>query len=825
MVNDLRHATRSLLRTPGFALVAILTLALGIGGTSAIFTVVNRTLLNPLPFPDAERLVVVWGSKPNEGLPEIHFSQPDFEDYRRQARVFDALGAWAGGRLNLTGAAAPEQIQYAVVTSNILPILDARPVLGRTFTASEDSPGTEAVALISHSLWRRQFGEAPDVTTRSMLLDGRPVRIAGVLPADFAFLTFPDRTDVWLPIGADPSQGRRFARGMRSMGVLGKLKEGVTIDQVRAEADTVAAGLAAAYPRFNTGRRFAVTFLHDQVVRGVRTGGMMLSVAAGGVLAIACANIVGLLLARATTRRREFSIRRALGASRARIVRHQFAESLVLGAAGGSAGLLLAVWLVDLLVRVPYRSDSLLVPYSVPRGTIGVDATVLLFTLAVTIVIVAGFSLVSGLAHSRARSADALRSGTHSTGAPRQHRARKALVVAEVAMTLVLLAGAGLTIRSVLSLYRVDPGFRPATVLTMDVALSPGKYRDPERIAAYYQEAIARLGRLPQTIEAAAVQFLPMSGLDGSTGFYIEGRPAPARADEQQTHYRAISHNYFRAMGIPMATGRGFTEHDDARARRVAIVNEAMARRYWPGENPIGKRVALDLEAMRFFPDRPPILDIPAGMREIVGIVKDIRHGSLESSPVPEMYVPFLQRPEQDMTLVVRSSADPAMLAAAAREAVGTIDADQPIRRVEMLGDLLAATTAQPRANLILLAAFALIALLLAVVGIYGLLAYVVVQRKRELGIRVALGAQTGQIHWMILRQGLVLVAAGFALGVPASLALGRLLRGLLFGIEGVDPITMTAAAATMLIVSTAAIYLPAKRATEVNPVDTLRAD
>jgi putative ABC transport system permease protein len=825
MVNELRHASRSLLRTPGFALVSILTLALGIGGTSAIFTVVNRTVLNPLPFPDAERLVVVWGSKPHEGLPEIHFSQPDFEDYRRQAHVFDALGAWAEGRVNLTGAAAPEQVQYAVVTSNVLAILGATPILGRTFTASQESPGTEAVALISHSLWRRQFGEAPDVTSRSMLLDGRTVRIAGVLPRAFAFLTFPDRTDVWLPLGADPSQGRRFARGMRSMGVLGKLKEGVTIDQVRAEADTVAAGLAAQYPRFNTGRRFAVTFLHDQVVRGVRTGGMMLSVAAGGVLAIACANIVGLLLARATTRRREFSIRRALGASRARIVRHQFAESLVLGAAGGSAGLLLAVWLVDLLVRVPYRSDSLLVPYSVPRDLIGVDGVVLLFTIGVTIVIVAAFSLVSGLAHSRTRSDEALRAGARSTGEPRQHRARSALVIAEVALTLVLLGGAGLTVRSVQSLYRVDPGFSPATVLAMDVVLSPSKYRNPERIAAYYQEAIDRLAALPQTIEAGAVEFLPMSGLDGSTGFYVEGRPEPARADEQQTHYRSISDTYFDVMGIAMASGRAFTPRDGAGAQRVAIVNEAMARRYWPGENPIGKRVALDLEAMRFFPDRPPTLDIPAAMREIVGIVKDIRHSSLESSPVPELYIPYLQRPAQDMTLVVRSSADPAILAASARDAVGTIDADQPIRRVETLSGLMTGTTAQPRANLILLSAFAFIALLLAVVGIYGLLAYVVVQRKRELGIRVALGAQPGQIHWMILRQGLVLVAAGFALGIPASLALGRLLRGLLFGIEGVDPITMTAAAATMLIVSTAAIYLPAKRATEVNPVDTLRAE
>ena len=825
MLNDLRHATRSLLRTPGFALVAILTLALGIGGTSAIFTVVNRTLLNPLPFPDPERLVVVWGSKPHEGLPEIHFSQPDFEDYRKQARAFEALGAWAGGRGNLTGAATPEQIQWAVVTSNLLTMLGADTIVGRTFTASEEAPGTEAVAIISHSLWRRQFGEAPDVVDRRLLLDGSSVRIIGVLPRDFAFLTFPDRTDVWLPLGADRSTGRRFARGMRSMGVLGKLAHGVTIEQARAEADTVAAGLAAAYPRFNTGRRFAVVSLHDQVVRGVRTGGMLLSVAAAGVLAIACANIVGLLLARATTRRREFSIRRALGASRARIVRHQFAESIVLGAAGGSAGLLLAVWLVDLLVRLPYRSDSLYIPYSVQRSAIGVDGAALFFTLGVTIFIVGAFSLISGLAQSRGRSEEALQSGTRATDGRRQHRARSALVIAEVALTVVLLAAAGLTVRSFLALHRVDPGFSPAKVLSMDIALSPAKYGDPDRIAAYYREALDRLGALPQTSAAAAVEVLPMSGLDGSTGFYIEGRPAPARADEQQTHYRSVSDNYFRALGISMEAGRSFTPRDDARAPRVAIVNEAMAQRYWPGESPLGKRVALDLEAMRFFRDRPPILDIPAGMREIVGVVKDIRHGSLESSPVPEMYVPYLQRPVQDMTLVVRSSADAGLIAAAAREAVSSIDPDQPIRRVETLDGLLTGTIAQPRANLILLSAFASVALLLAVVGIYGLLAYVVVQRTRELGIRVALGARPAQIRQMILRQGLTLVGVGLAFGIPVSLVLGRALRGLLFGVEGVDPLTMVSAVVMMVIVSTAAISLPARRATEVDPIATLRAE
>jgi putative ABC transport system permease protein len=825
MLQDLRYAARGLLRTPGFTLVAVFTLALGIGATSSMFTVVNRVVLDPLPFPHADRLVLVWGSKPHEGQLELPFSQPDFEDLRAESRSYDSLAAWALGRGNVTGQSDAEQVQFAVVTGNFLDVLGVRPALGRTLTVAEERPGTAPVALISHGLWQRRFSGAADAIGATLTLDGRAVQVVGVLPAGFSFLTFPAATDVWLPLGADPFDGRRFARGARSMGVLGRLNRGVTLDQARAEAGEIAARLAAKYPRFNTGRLFALVPLGEQVVRGVKTAALVLLAAVSFVLLIACANVASLQLARATTRQRELMVRAALGASRRRLIGHQLAESAVLAAAGGGGGILLAIWLVDLLVAIPYRTDSLFIPYSVPRSAIGIDATVLAFTAAVTFATAFVFGLVPAWTASRPRVTDALRAGGRATSGRGQQGARGVLVVAEVALALVLLVTAGLTVRSFLRLQQVDPGFSPSGVLSLQMTLSRGRYGDPERIARFYTEALDRLGALPGVTGAAAVEYLPLSGLDGSTGFYIEGRPSPARADEQQTHYRSVSGGYFTVMRIELAAGRHFSDRDAAGGPRVAIVNEAMARRYWPGENPIGRRVALDFEAMKFHPDRAPDLDIPSGMREIVGIVRDIRHGSLRSSPVPEVYVPYQQRPTGDMTLVLRSSGDPLALAAPAREMIRAIDPNQPIAHVETLSNLLAASVAPPRTNFLLLSVFAAVALLLAMVGVYGLLSYTVVQRTPELGIRLALGGQPGNIRLLILREGLRLVLAGVLFGVPAALALAHTLRSLLFGVSATDAVTLAGAVATLVAVASIATYIPARRATRVDPMEALRSD
>jgi putative ABC transport system permease protein len=826
MLTDLRHATRALLRTPGFTLTAVLTLAVGIGGTAAMFTIVNRVVLNPLPFEDASRLVLLWGSKPHEGQPEIPFSQPDFEDLRTRVRAFDAIGAWALGRGTVSGG-EPDQVQWAVVTASLFDALAVKPVVGRAFNAGEDKPGTPAVAVISHGLWQRRFGGGADAVGSTLNLDDRPIEIVGVLPAGFSFLTFPGETDVWLPLGADPFAGRRFARGARSLGVLGRLRADASLETARAEADTIAADLAAAYPRFNTGRRITVVPLRDQVGRGVRDGAVVLLAAVGCVLLIACANVAGLLLARGAVRQRELIIRSALGASRRRLLRFQFAESLVLASLGGVAGLLLAVWSVDLLLQWPLRTDSLYVPYSVPRSSIHLDPAALAFTAGITLVTAVLFGLLPAwpAANAAATADAALRAGVRSTPGRRQHRARSLLVIGEVAGAVALLVSAGLLLKAFTRLSAVDPGFRPSGVLSIEVALSRPPYADPHRRVAFFSEAIERLAALPGVRTVGAVEYLPLSGLDSSTGFYIDGRPNPARADEQRTHYRSVSAGYFDAMGIAMTAGRGFSERDDAAGPRVAIINETMARRYWPTENPIGKRLALDLEAMRFYPDRPPTFDIQGGMREIVGIVRDVRHQSLDSSATPEMYVPFLQKPVPNMTLVARTSADPSMLIVPARETVRAIDRDQPVSRVEMLSNLVDAALNLPRANSVLLTSFAGVAVLFAVIGVYGLLAYAVAQRTAELGIRLALGGQPHDLLALIVADGARLVLAGIVFGVPAAIGAATMLRSLLFGVAPADLVTISSAVAVMLIVGVAACYLPARRATRVDPLTALRTE
>jgi putative ABC transport system permease protein len=825
MLRDLLYAARTLRKAPGLWAAAVFTLAMGIGGTSAVFTIVNRTVIDPLPYPDSERLVLIWGSKPHEGLPEIPFSQPDFEDLRASARSFDALGAWALDRGNASAGGEPAQVQYAIVTASLFPHFGVQPLAGRLFRADEDRPGAPLTAVISHGFWTRQLAGRPEAIGRTINLDDRAFEVVGVLPADFRFLTFPGETDVWLPFGADPSEGRRFARGLRSLGVIGRLAPGVALPEARAEVDAIAATLASAYPRFNTGRRMVVVPLRDQVTRGVRTAGLVFMAGVAMVLLIACANVTGLLLARGAGRHRELVIRRALGASRGRLVRQQLAESVVIGAGGGVAGLLLASWLVDLLVRLPYRTDSIFVPYSVARSAIGLDATALVVTAGVTLLSALLAGVVPALVGSRAPELGGLRGTRPSTDGRAHRRVRASVVAVQVALSVVLLVTAALTLRTLTNLQRADPGFSAEGVLTVSVALSEGSYREPAAVARYYQTAVERIAALPGVAAVGAVQHLPLSGLDASTGFFIEGRPEPARADEQQTHYRTVTPGYFTAMRIPIVRGRGFTERDAADASRVALINEAMAKRFWPGEDPIGKRVALDFESMRFFRDRPPVFDIPGGMREIVGVVKDIRHTSLLAEPVPEMYTPGAQRPEREMSLVVRTAGEIAGLPAAVRDAVRSIDPSQPVGRIEPVSNLVSSAIAPPRANSVLLTTFAAVALALAMVGVFGLLSYSVVSRTPELGIRLALGGSPGHLRALILREAFVLVAAGGVLGIAGALIVGRSMQSLLVGVAPADPTSLAGAVLVLLAVAAVASYLPARRATAIDPVSALRSE
>ena len=609
------------------------------------------------------------------------------------------------------------------------------------------------------------------------------------------------------------------------MGVLGRLGSGVGLAKARAEADTIAAGLASEYPFFNTGRRFALVPLREQVARDVRSGALALFGAVACVLFIACANVSSLMLARATGQHRETLIRAALGASRWRLLRLQLAESLLISTAGGAGGLLLAVWLVDLLVRLPYRSDSLYVPYAVARESIGLDLSALAFTVAVTVGSAILFSLAPALRPRQPRHHDVLRAGTRATADRPQRRLRAILVVAEVALALVLLVSAGLMTRSLLHLQNVDPGFSPAGVISMRITLSRSAYSSTPRQTAFYDEALSRVRALPGVTSAAASEYVPFTGPDGRTGFYIEGRPAPERGDQQQVSYRGITPDYFTVMGIPLAAGRHFTNDDRANGNRVAIINETLARTYWPGENPIGRRLALDLETLRFFPDRAPERNIPGGMREIVGVVKDIRSSSLQSQPVPEMYTPHTQRSVTDMTLVARTDGDPLALAAPMRELIRSIDPAQPVGHIETVSNLVASSIAQPRANSVLLSAFAAVALALATIGVFGLLAYDVAQRTSELGIRLALGGQPRDLRSLILKNGLRLVAAGLVLGTPAAIAAGTWLSSVLFQVSPADPLTLVGSAGILVVVSLIACGIPARRATRIDPMVALRTE
>lgn len=824
MLQEFRHAWRSLFSSAGFTTIAVLTLALGIGGTSAMFAVVRRVVLDPLPFRDADRLLLIWGSKPAEGQLEIPFSQPDFEDLRRDSRAFESLAAWSVGQANVSGGPAPEQVQFAVVTANLLDVLSVAPAVGRGFNRDEDTPGAAPVALISHRLWQTRFGARPDAVGGTLRLDGRTIRIAGVLPRDFTFLTFPREPDVWLPLGADPSPGRRFARGMRTLGVIGRLRDGITPEQARTEGQEMARQLAAAYPRFNTGRTFRIVPLRDQVVRGVRPAALLLCGAVACVLLIACANIVALLMVRVSRRRQEFSVRVALGASAVRLFRLQLAETLLLGMMGGTGGLLVAAWLSDLLARMPFRTDSLFVPYSVPRDTIGIDWQTIGFTLVVTGAVSLMCAVAPALRAIRLHASD-FAGGARVSSERGQRRLQGALVAGEIAAALVLLAVTGLLMRSVARLQDVDPGFRPSNVVSVQVALSRSEYREPARVTAYYEESLRRLSALPGASAAAAVEFLPLSGLDASTGIYIDGRPAPARADEQRAHYRSVSDGYFEAMGIRILEGRGFTARDREGSPRVAIVNESMAKRYWPGESPIGRRVALDFEAMRFFPDRPPEFDIASGMREIVGVAADVHHQGLDVPPSPELFVPYLQRPVNDMSFVLRTATDPEPLASLVQQTLRAVDPAQPVAEPQMVSSLVARSMALPRMNVLLLTLFAGVSVTLAVVGLYGLLAYMVSQRSTEWGIRMALGGQPRHIRRSIVREGAALVLAGVAVGLPASLVAGRILRGLLFGVTPTDPLALAGAIVAIVVAAAAGCYLPAMRATRIDPASALRGD
>ena len=801
---DLRYGLRTLRKNPGFTAVAVIALALGIGANSAIFSVVNTVLLRPLPYKDPERLAMVWEDNARSGFPRDTPAAANYVDWREQNQVFEGMAALADESFNLTGVGEPLRVDGQRVSADLFSLLGVEPQLGRAFRPEEDAPGANRVVLLSHGLWQRRFGSDPKIAGRPVNLNGESYTVVGVMPQGFQF---PSRNDeLWVPIAFTSREAAN--RNTHYLQVVARLKLGVTLGQAQAEMSTIAARLQRQYPQQNAELGAVVVPLHEQVVGDIRPALLVLLGAVGFVLLVACANVANLLLARAAARQKEIALRVALGASRLRLVRQFLTESVLLAVLGGGVGLLLSLWGVGLLKSF--------IPEDISQvKAVSVDARVLGFTLLVSLLT----GLIFGLAPAAQASSfdlnETLKEGGRDTSsAGRGKRIRAALVVAEVAVSLVLLIGAGLLINSFLRLRHVDPGFRTDNLLTMSVVLPEQKYPDQARRSAFYDEMIRRVEALPGVRAAAVTNWIPLVSQGDSVGVSVEGRPDPAPGQRRPVVVtRVVSPHYFRAMGIQLLRGRDFDERQDrVDSPAVVVINETMARYFWPGEDPLGKRVT---------PGRP---DSPEDWCQVVGVVKDVRQFQLNADPKPQMYLLYAQAEFfAPRHLVVSTAVEPLGLASAVRKTVWEIDKDQPVSDVSTMEEVLSESIARQRFSMLLLAVFAGVALLLAAVGLYGVMSYSVAQRTREIGLRMALGAQERDVLRMVVGQGLKLVLAGVLIGLAAAFALTRLMSSLLFGVSATDPATLVTISLLLVGVAVLASYVPARRATKVDPLIALR--
>jgi putative ABC transport system permease protein len=800
MINDLRYALRQLLQSLSFTAIAILTLALGIGACSAIFSVVNVVLLQPLDYPEANRIVAIRETQLPQ-FPEFSVSPPNYLDWEKQTKSYEFLAAYGGAQLNLTGEGEPQRLVGVKATAHYFDVYGVKPVLGRMLLPEEDAPGKNHAVVLSYPFWQRVFGGARDAVGREVQLNGEPYNVVGVAPPGFGLAS---KVDAWIPMAFKPDEVANDARGGHYINVVGRLKSGVTVAQARAELEVIASQLGKQYPDSNKGWGILLMPLQDYGVRDVKPVLYTLLGAVGCVLLIACANLANLLLARATARHREISIRAALGASRARLVRQLLTESVVLSLLGGVGGLLLARWGLDALLA--------LAPTSLPRITeIHLDARVLLFSLVLSVVTGLVFGIAPAWLAARADVNEALKQGSRgSTEGGARGRLRSALVVIEVTFALMLLGGAGLLARSFMQLAQVDPGFNPENATLLRLSLPQKKYALPEQQTAFANALLERVKVLPGVQAAGVTHSMPLVG-DYVLGFNIEGRPAIAPSDLPSTNYYAVTPDYFRAMGIRLIRGRTFTPQDDAKAPRVAIVNETMARQHFPNEDPIGKRINIS--------------NGPDAWREIVGIVGDIKQYGVDKATSAQSYEPFAQVPFSSMNVVVRTNGSPAALLGALRPAVYSVDKDQPIGAIRPLEEIVADSMARQRFAMTLLTVFSLVALVIAAVGIYGVMAYSVVQRTGEFGIRMALGAQQGDVLRLVLTQGGKLIGLGLIIGLAATLAASRAMGSMLFNTSAQDPLTLCTITLLLGAVALVACLLPASRATKVNPIEALRAE
>jgi putative ABC transport system permease protein len=804
---DLRFAARMLRKSPGFMAVAVLTLALGIGANTAIFSVVYAVLLRPLPFPHAGQLVFLSEAKPQNGISSANASYDNFTEIREQNHVFSELAGITTHDLTLSGQGEPAEVATAGITPELFALLGTRPLVGRTFVPDDGKQAAPPVVILSEAVWRDRFAADPNVIGSSVSLDHRAYTVVGVMPAEPSVLFSPRRIQFWIPVAQDPLFGPFIPRqGLRFLGVAGRLKPGISITRAQAEMDAIAARLSEKFPAENSGWVIRLKPLQRDIVGDVRTALLVLLGAVGLVLLIACANISNLLLARATSRGKEIAVRIALGAGHARILRQLFSESAVLGLLGGAAGVTFAYWGVHALVSV--------LPEDVPQAhAIRIDASVLLFAVALSILtsLIFGFAPALFAAGSNVQ-ATLKESASHSTESGVRRFARSSLAAAEVAMAMVLLVGAGLLLRSFVALTTVNPGFDVAHVVKADIQLPRFQYSKPEQWAAFADELLRRLQSQAAMRDCAIGVPLPLNAQGfAPLPFDIVGHPPLPKGTPESAHFVSISAAYFRVMRIPLVRGRTFNDRDISSAPRVTIISEAFAHRFFQNEDPLGKELVFSF---------PPNPGIP---REIVGIVGDVRDASVDQDPGPMMYVPFDQSPFWGAEAVVRTNLSPGSIAATIRREVHEIDKDLPVSDVVAMSDRMDASVAQPRFRTWLLGSFGVMALVLAAAGIFAVISYSVSRRTHEIGIRVTLGASPASVMRLVLAESVRLVLIGLGIGIPIALGLGRFVSNLLYGVRAADPTTFTGVAFLLIAVGTLAAYLPARRAVRVDPLITLR--